>query len=421
MSSMKDICTTNKYIEEMIATKDIDNLLTVIAENYKTGIMRTYNLSPVSVSNIATLLADRYYKIENDVEVNRLYYDNIPTPTVPKYDELLVTTDYKVFKKLEGNRGLIGSRLDMLKNMDNIFEIKKEAELTNYLEHFVAEYNNIDKSSVSHKFLPRCPRVMQLVISYLMVGVLTQPILVNEKYEIIDGQGRFEALKILGFPIKYVMQNGIGLNECIMMNTRSKDWDAIDYVYSFAEKGNQNYILLVNLIQNYPELNLNSIGYAVFGSEIRNTDVMDNKLSLSIEDVVNAKRNLDFANEMTLYMKTMCKDIKGEKDRLHCAMAVLPNFCNIDDEDLGYKCTIDKQRLKDKIKQYLPTDKFNRSWSDVKGAINVISDVYDFNAINQPVIGIKNYYGMYETDRINSQKTGKSKGTSGRGLNYLND
>ena len=39
----------------------------------------------------------------------------------------------------------------MLKNMDNIFEIKKEAELTNYLEHFVAEYNNIDKIQSNYK------------------------------------------------------------------------------------------------------------------------------------------------------------------------------------------------------------------------------------------------------------------------------
>lgn len=420
MNNLK-INYTKEDIEKMVGAKDIDNLLKVIAENYEKGLMRKYNLSPVVVNNIATLLANRYYKIESDVEVNKLYFNDMATPSILKYDEILVTTEYKMFRKLEGNRGLIGSRLDMLKNMENIFEIKKEGELTNYLEHFVAEYNNIDKSSVSHKFLPRCPRVMQLIVSYLMVGVLTQPILVNEKYEIIDGQGRFEALKVLGFPIKYVMQYGIGLDECIMMNTRSKDWDAIDYVYSFAEKGNQNYILLVNLLQNYPDLNLNSIGYAVNGNDIKTTDVMDNKFSMSINDVVNAKRNLDFASEMTLFMKTKCKDIKGEKERLYCAMAILPNFCNIDNEDLGYKCTIDKQRLKDKIKQYLTTEKFSRSWSDVKGAVSVISDVYDFNAINQPIIGLNNYYGIYETNRVNSQKLSKAKGVRGKGLSYLND
>jgi ParB-like chromosome segregation protein Spo0J len=42
---------------------------------------------------------------------------------------------------------------------------------------------------------------------------LLSPILINQQNQIIDGQHRFEAAKILGLPVNYIICNDYGLKE----------------------------------------------------------------------------------------------------------------------------------------------------------------------------------------------------------------
>lgn len=49
-------------------------------------------------------------------------------------------------------------------------------------------------------------------------GWIREPILVNEKLQIIDGQHRFTALKELGFPVEFIIDEGIGVKECRAIN-----------------------------------------------------------------------------------------------------------------------------------------------------------------------------------------------------------
>lgn len=84
------------------------------------------------------------------------------------------TSDYTVFKKLLGNRVVLEQRKNTIKN------------------------------------------------SIIENGYVRNPIVVNEKMEIIDGQGRFEALKELKLPIEYVIAYGAGQKECIALNANQK-------------------------------------------------------------------------------------------------------------------------------------------------------------------------------------------------------
>lgn len=120
--------------------------------------------------------------------------------------EILETTNYDLFKKLGGNRATSISRINKIKN------------------------------------------------SILNVGYITSPILVNENMEIIDGQGRFEALKELEMPIEYIIQKGLNIKECIAMNINQTNWNILDYIQSYADKGNQNYIYFIDLINTFPKL-----------------------------------------------------------------------------------------------------------------------------------------------------------------------
>lgn len=83
------------------------------------------------------------------------------------------------------------------------------------------------------------------------VGYLLSPILINENFEVIDGQHRLEALKIKKLPVPYIVQSGIGWRECQAMNTGQKNWQAMDYVRSFAKTGNDNYARLLDLWTEY--------------------------------------------------------------------------------------------------------------------------------------------------------------------------
>jgi hypothetical protein len=67
-------------------------------------------------------------------------------------------------------------------------------------------------------------------------------IFVNEKHEIIDGQHRFEAIKHLGLPLNYVILEGMGLEEVQIYNHFLKKWNADDYLHGYVELRKPEYI-----------------------------------------------------------------------------------------------------------------------------------------------------------------------------------
>ena len=75
------------------------------------------------------------------------------------------------------------------------------------------------------------------------------PILVNEKFEAIDGQHRLMACKSIGIPVRFIVQSGMRMSEIISINTNSRKWSEIDYINRFAEEGNVKYIELRDWIK----------------------------------------------------------------------------------------------------------------------------------------------------------------------------
>jgi hypothetical protein len=67
-------------------------------------------------------------------------------------------------------------------------------------------------------------------------------IIVNEKFEIIDGQHRFEAIKVFGLPLHYIVCEGYGLQEVQLLNANSKTWNADDYLEGYVKLGKTDYI-----------------------------------------------------------------------------------------------------------------------------------------------------------------------------------
>jgi uncharacterized protein YggU (UPF0235/DUF167 family) len=77
------------------------------------------------------------------------------------------------------------------------------------------------------------------------------PIIVNKRMEVVDGQHRLEVAKRNGLPIYYVVAEKSNLNDVQSLNSAQKIWGMQDYIDSFIAKGNENYEVLDLFIKTY--------------------------------------------------------------------------------------------------------------------------------------------------------------------------
>ena len=91
-------------------------------------------------------------------------------------------------------------------------------------------------------------RVAQIKNSLIEKEVIN-PIIVNGNFEIIEGQGRYEAKKQLGLPIYYIVDQAANEDDCVRLNKNNCPWDAYDYVCSYADSGIESYKILLKLYE----------------------------------------------------------------------------------------------------------------------------------------------------------------------------
>lgn len=123
-------------------------------------------------------------------------------PMVKTSNQVHTTTDYFLFKPIDGNRN---------KNVLHLKRLKQSME-QNYL--FTV-------------------------------------IIVNENYEIIDGQHRFEIIRELELPLNYIVCEGYGLNEVHVLNANSKNWAFDDYLNGYCNLGYKDYIIYRDFKNKY--------------------------------------------------------------------------------------------------------------------------------------------------------------------------
>jgi hypothetical protein len=94
--------------------------------------------------------------------------------------------------------------------------------------------------------------IKNLAVSVMRNNLLEfNPIIVNKKMEVIDGQHRLEVAKNNGLPIYYVISETSTLNDVQSLNSAQKVWCMQDYIDSFIEQGNDNYVVLDLFIKTY--------------------------------------------------------------------------------------------------------------------------------------------------------------------------
>lgn len=78
-----------------------------------------------------------------------------------------------------------------------------------------------------------------------------QPILVNERFEIIDGQHRFIAAKERKEPIYYTIVPGLRIEDARKLNLLQRTWKIDDFAHSYAKQGYVSYQNYLKLREDY--------------------------------------------------------------------------------------------------------------------------------------------------------------------------
>jgi hypothetical protein len=100
--------------------------------------------------------------------------------------------------------------------------------------------------------------VERLVRSINENGFLKMPIIVNENYEVIDGQHRLEAARKLNSIIYYNKVDNYDLKTAIVLNRNQSNWSLSEFIRSYCHLGYYDYIKL----QQFHEAN-NDFGIMV--------------------------------------------------------------------------------------------------------------------------------------------------------------
>lgn len=171
---------------------------------------------------------------------------------------------------------------------------------------YVTKDYSIFKRLVGNRDIPES-RISKIVESIQTIGWVHNPIIVNEKMEVIDGQGRLTALQRLKMPIEYVIAEGAGNKECIYMNMNMVNWKLPDFIKSYAEQGNENYQRLLSLMQRYANGNLDIISTAVYRlSKSKHKDIKQGTLQLTEDQYRAAIPRLE-------YIKPILEEIDDKK------------------------------------------------------------------------------------------------------------
>jgi hypothetical protein len=114
--------------------------------------------------------------------------------------------------------------------------------------HFTRDYFKFRElegnRTLNHLHLKRLKASME-------VNYLFSPIIVNEDYEVIDGQHRLHCAQELGLPVYYIICEGYGLREVQVLNASSKNWNADDYMHGYCDLGYKDYETYKEFRQKY--------------------------------------------------------------------------------------------------------------------------------------------------------------------------
>lgn len=258
----------------------------------------------------------------------------------------------------------------------------KEAEYKVYVSERYEDFKYLNGNrSIEEK------RVKAIQKSVKNVGWIKNPILVNEKMEIIDGQGRFEVLKKLGYPVEFIIDDGIGIEECRSMNIKQTNWTSRDFIDSYAKLKNDNYVFLKKLIDQFPKITTTTIICAINDSAASSgQSIKSGNFKCSAEDYIQAKEILIFINDLFPYILK----VEGNISFLQCAIIFIHKHTDADMNRI-------KKILERYNREFVPVATIESALKDFERFYNIQNRSGYQNFVNEYKYGIKSKGKKRET------------------------
>lgn len=192
------------------------------------------------------------------------------------------------------------------------------------------------------------------------------PILLNERYEVVDGQHRLTAAIQLGIEVPYEVVAGLQLEDVMAINTNSKSWTLRDFIDSYITLGNEDYVELLAFCNAYQmsPIMAGSLLYGFSHLHSGGTSKMIKQGEFKVRNRNVAKKIAEQANRLEKY----CKDVTPRQDRyLLEALVRVNNVPEFDFERLIAKLEIHEQLKIEKR-------------GDVKYYVLQLEEIYNHNA-----------------------------------------
>ena len=208
------------------------------------------------------------------------------------------------------------------------------------------------------------------------------PIIVNESFEIIDGQHRFSALKEAGMPVEYIIVPGYGVYEVQVLNTNMKNWSKADYLDAFCEMGHPVYIRFKRFMSLYPDFSISTCELLAKGAFATR-----NKIDKSLTDSKSGAVNVRHFEEGSLIFKDFAKSSEVA-DAIMEFKGVHPYFTNSKFvRAVMHMLTIDgydNQKMVSKLKAHGGVLK---QYNNTRQTLEFLEEIYNFK--NQTKISLR--------------------------------
>jgi hypothetical protein len=228
-------------------------------------------------------------------------------------------------------------------------------------------------------------RVAKIRESIRQHGYIFNPIICNEHLEIIDGQGRVQALRELHLPVDYIICPGLTVKDCIVMNAYGSKWTMRDYINSYAERGYTSYTYLSFLLNQYKSIGLTVVASALTGKiEFNNKAIINGEFECTDTQYEYASKKLEY---VTMFVPTIEKHNKGSKTIILQALMFAYDMPNTD-----------KDKLLKNFENYYGTDVVS-PFVNMRGALQAITDLYNYRSREKTFFEVE--YHKFQCSKYN--------------------
>lgn len=180
--------------------------------------------------------------------------------------------------------------------------------------HFVAENRPLNTSHSKFRALLASMKKHGFLQSFPLTVVLK-----NGRTEVVDGQNRLTAAKMLGLPVAYVIVEAKGQIDIPELNGTQRPWALTDYAASHQQQGNQHYHYLIEFAKR------NKVSIAV-GAALLSGNVAHGRNEM---DVVKegrfTVRNVEIAERIIAIANAFGKHVPWSRHKL--LLAAISRAC----------------------------------------------------------------------------------------------